>query len=374
MADEELNAVFYNYPIFRFGRKIGFVFRKSIVFQSIFITVISIILILTGSLIDQTLILKGKDVGLLEHPTIWCFLLIQLVTPIYLKKAIGELLSFLKKNDIINSQKDLTGYISLFKKQTSRQMNFSKFSYLILISIGLICFVWNSFQNQSPLKFLGFDFWDSVNHPFGYWITRFYKFYLWLFLLPTIIHMQISILFVLYRLLKDAAKEKLFTLKPYNQDEHAGIGIIIKISIAPPIPILLLGSLSVLCAFLVHGQIETTPVIGLSLLSLLFLLVYLIPAIQLRKIIKAEKKRQLTEITEKQNSLYFTLINKKKDQDESNILETLNSLTAVFDQIKSISSWPYWKFMVKIMAVINIPVIISIGKNLWPAINSILQK
>lgn len=370
MSIGQENMVFYDYPVFRFGRRLAFILSNSVIRQSFFMGILFTILFLTGSLIEQTLVMKGRDIGLLEHPTTWFFLLIQIIAPFFLKKSMEKLFSFFKKNDIIDSKKDLSGYTGLFKKHTSRQVNFSKFSYRFLILVGIICFAWNSFQNQDPFKFLGFDFWDSFNHPFGYWITRIYKIYLWVFLLPAIIHIHISILFVLHKLLKDAEKEKFFVLRPYNQDEHAGVGVIIKIAINPPVPILILGSLSVLGAFIIHGQTGITPHIGLSLMSLLLLLIYLIPAIQLRKIIKAEKKRQLTEITEKQNVLYFELVQDAKAINESDSLGTLNSLTTVFDQVKSISTWPYWKSMLKIVGIINIPVIISIVKSLWPVIKN----
>jgi hypothetical protein len=264
----------------------------------------------------------------------------------------------------------MSEYITVFKKGTLRQTNLSKFSYSFLTLVGLVCFTWNSFQNQSPIKFLGFDFWDSSNHQFGYWLTRGYKLYLWVFFLPAIIHIHISILSVLYKLLKDAEKSNFFVLRPYNQDEHAGVGVIIKIAINPSLPILILGSLSVLGAFFIHGQIGVTPVIGLCILSLLFLLVYLIPAIQLRKIIKSEKKNQLSEIAEKQNSIYFTLISKEKSKVEPEDLEKLNSLTIIYEQVKSISTWPYWKSMLKVIGFINIPLLISLGKTLWPFIKS----
>ncbi len=374
MAVEQTNTVFYSYPGFRLGRRLAFIFSKSVSSQSSFMAIFFIILFVTSSLIEQTLIMKGKDTGLLEHPTTLVFLMIQIVAPLFLKRAIAKLFSFFKKNDIIDANKEMSGYSVLFKKHTSRQTNFSKFCYTFLTLIGLICFAWNSFQNQDPLKFLGFDFWDSLNHPFGYWVTRIYKLYLWIFFLPAIIHIHISILFVLHKLLKDAEKEKFFVLRPYNQDEHAGVGVIIKIAINPPVPILILGSLSVLGAFIIHGQTGITPLIGLSLMSSLLVLIYLIPAIQLRRIIKSEKKRQLTEITEKQNALYFELVKDVKAKNESDSLETLNSLTTVFDQVKSISAWPYWKLMVKIVGIINIPIIISIGKELWPVMSKLFQK
>ncbi len=374
MRTKQTDTIFYNFSIFVLGRKMAFILSKSVNSQSCFMAIIFSILFIIGSSIDQTLIMKGKDTGLLEHPTSWCFIIIQIAAPFFLSRSIEKLFIFLDGNDVINSKKELASYITLFNKYTLRQTNLSVLSYRLLTLIGLICFVWNSFQNQAPMKYLGFDFWDSFNHPFGYWLTRVYKFYMWVLFFPAIIHIHFSGLFTLHTLLKDAEREKFFVLKPYNQDEYAGVGIIIKIAINPPIPLLLLGSVSVLAAFFIHGQIGITPIIGLSLMSLLFLLIYFIPAVRLRKIIKSEKKRQLSEITEKQNSLYFELVRSEKTMVNPDNLETLNSLTIVFDQVKSISAWPYWKSILKVVGFVNIPIVISIGKNLWPIMKAIFQR
>jgi hypothetical protein len=369
MIDEEVNAVLYHYPVFSFTKKIDFIFRKSVIRQSLFVWIFTIIAIIGASALDHTFVLGGKDVGLFEHPTIWMFLLIQILIPVVFKNAVGKLFDFFKYPGIIDSNKrDLSIYSSVFVNHVSRKTNFSKIIYALSITIGFICLVWNSFQNQAPYKFLGFDFWDSFNHPYGYWITRLYKVYLWVLLFPAAIHIQISILFVLYKLLKDAVKDKLITLKPYNRDEYAGIGNVIKIAIAPPIPILIVATLSVLSAFLIHGGSGATPIIGSTILSLLFLAIYLIPAIQLRKIINSEKKRQLDEIAETQNTLYYTLVKNDNPHDVFENLETLNALTPVYKKIKSISSWPYLKLFLKIVAFINIPGIISICKSIWPLV------
>ena len=172
MAADQANTVFYHYPVFRLGRKLAFFFRKSVTTQSCFMALLSILLFLSCSGIDHTWLMNGKNTGLLEHPTIWAFFIIQIISPVFLKKAIERLFTFLKENDIIDSKKELSGYLTLFNRQTSRQMNFSRFSFVFLSFIGLICFAWNSFQNQAPLKFQGFDFWDSFNHPFVYWLSR----------------------------------------------------------------------------------------------------------------------------------------------------------------------------------------------------------
>lgn len=290
MADEEVNKIFDAYPIFRFNKLVR-VFKTHPERQSLLFTTVILVLIILASLIDHTFLLPGVDIGLFEHPTIWTFLIIQAILPFVFKKAVVNLFDFLKGTDIVNPGTDLSKYVTIFKKHVSRQTNSGRIAYLLLITFGLGCFAWNSFQNQAPYQFVGFDFWDSINHVFGYGITRVYKFYLWVFFFPSIIHMHISLLLTLHKLLKDAMKEHFWALKPFHQDEYGGVGKIIRIAIDPCIPVLLIASLSVFSVLLIHRQLSVTPVVGICVLSALFVFVYLIPAITLRKIIQSEKKK-----------------------------------------------------------------------------------
>lgn len=367
MTKSQLHKLFAYYLPFRTIGRIGWISKKSIPIQSLFITLFFAIVIILASIFDKTLILDSNNRGLLEHPTIWTFLILQGLIPFALIKSINKLLSFFQKNDVIVDEKDLNYYLQIFKKQLSKQSNFSKVTFTFFVTIGFLCFIWNSFQNQMPYKFLGFDYWDSIYHPFGYWVTRVYKFYLWVIFFPSILHIHSSVLYTLNMLLKDACKENFLVLKPYHQDGYGGVGDLIKIAINPCIPILFVSFLSVCSVFWIHRALNMTPVIGLLLLSLLFILVYIIPALTLRRVIKKEKKRQLNGITESQNIFFLQLIDTKKEYLQvSNALEALNGLTPVYAHIKSISTLPYLSLIVKVIGVINLPILVSLIKSIYP--------
>src|SRR5205085_7209961 len=48
--------------------------------------------VLVGSIIDGSLVLEGRNVGLLEHPTIWAFFSLQIALPISLRRSTRKLL------------------------------------------------------------------------------------------------------------------------------------------------------------------------------------------------------------------------------------------------------------------------------------------
>jgi len=93
----------------------------------------------------------------------------------------------------------------------------------------------------------------------------------------------------------------------------------------------------------------------LFVICLLLITIYLIPALSLNNIIKSEKKRQLEEINHTQDLIYLSLINNKEKNTISSDAETLDALSKVALQIKSISNWPYIKLVAELVGIINIP-------------------
>lgn len=368
MADEA-NKIYDAYPVFKFNKTVR-VFRNHSERQSVVVTAVFALLVALASWIDHTFLLPGTGIGLFEHPAIWTFLILQAVIPFVFKKTVNNLFGFLEGAEIVKEGTDLSKYRTAFTKHVYRKTNAARVIYVLLITIGLACFVWNSFQNQDPYRIVGFDFWDSINHVFGYWVTRVYKFYLWVLFFPSIGHMQISLLLTLNKLLKDAIKEHFFSLKPFHQDECGGVGKIIKIAVDPCIPVLLIAALSVLSVLLIHRQLSVTPIVGICLLSALFVVVYLIPAVTLRKIIQSEKKRQLTEVTQTQNAFFYKLSDTNESGSLSRNLETINGLAPIYKQIKSISSWPYLNSVIKVVGIVNLPILMNIAKTLWPILTN----
>lgn len=374
MTPIKTDKIFICYPVFKGINQIIFFSKKNIAYKSLFITFFLLSLIVLSSFLDHSLILPGRDIGLIEHPVIWSFIIIQAVIPFSVNSAVTELSNFFSEKEIINSEVDLSYYVSLLHKQVSRNTNLSRVLYFLLVITGFICFVWNSYQNQLPFKFLGCDFWDSIIHTWGYWITRVYKLFLWGVFFPSVIHIQLSILIVLNKLLKNAIAENFFKLNPYHQDDHGGFGKLIKIIINPFIPILVIASVAVLCVLLKHGRLDITSIIGLCILSFLFIVIYFVPALALRRVIKFEKKRQLGEITHTQNGIFYSLLKNNISTNIHEKIETLNGLDPISKQIKDISNWPYLSMIVKIIGIVNTPVLIDMGKKVLPILNSIFGK
>lgn len=364
--NESPNTVFKSYPVFRFIAWITSFLKWSLDKRALLLTGIFIALTILASSIDHTFTMIGTDLGLIQHPAIWMFFIIQAVIPFSICIALTRFLCFLKGNEIIQPETDLSIYTDFFQKFINRKTNLSQLVFVLATTIGLISFVWNSFQNQQPYKFLGFDFWDSINHLFGYCITRLYKFFLWVLFFPAIVHIHVAMIITLKKLLNDAVEKGFLTLRPYHQDETGGVSEIIKAAINPFIPVLLVVAFTVLSVIIVHHKVEATPIIGLCMLNFLFVMVYIIPATSLNKIIKIQKKSQVKEITETQNSIFNTLIRHEETDRLFRNVDSLNGMLPVIKQIKSIPDWPYFNRVSKLIGLINFPVIIGLINKAWP--------
>ena len=366
MITKDKDGVLASYPVLKYVNQINLFKGKTVATNFLVVTGLMTIAIIAASFFDKSLFLTGNNLGLFEHPTIWTFIIIQAITPFRIEKSVNSLYRFLEKNDLVNSKFDLSRYPPMFLQQIFRETNLSKLTYYLFVTIGFIGFVWNSYQNQLPLRFLGFDFWDSINHPLGYWVTRVYKLYLWMFFLPSCAHVQVVILVTLSQLLKDVDKKRLFVLRPYHQDGHGGGSELIKIVISPFVPILMVSSISFLCVLMIHRELDITLLFGLFVLSVLFISIYLIPSIALSKILKSEKQTQLAEIAQKQGTIFSSLIKTVDPNLIKRKLETLTSLDSVSKQIKEIPNWPDLNSILRLLSLAHIPALIAIVQKIWP--------
>ncbi len=287
--------------------------------------------------------------GFLEHPSIWVFFCMGAIVPFNISAALKSFYKFLSGNDIIHSETDLSVYADYFRKFSARDIGVSRFLYYLLTAAGFICLAFNTYQNQQPYRYLAFDFWDSIFHPFGYTATRLFKFYLWVLFLPAFAHIYITLVFTIVKLLKDAKTKAFINLQPYHHDRNGGVAIIMEIVIKPFIPLLSIVALNGLAVYYVHQKLDATPLIGLFMATLFLLVFYTVPAYYLMELIKFHKKQYLKEITDRQNII---LSNMKKPENIALLLshiDSLNGMQHVIKQINSVPEWPYSKQITKMV-------------------------
>lgn len=294
---------------------------------------------------ENTLIMPGADVGLLEHPGIWLFLIAQMVIPFVVNRSLSAFRGFRKDGDSpLTSdfqRAHFGGVVRGVTRSLCRSNRRSRTLYQLLMLLGFTAWTWNTYQNQDPLRFLHFDFWDSVRHPWGYWLTRFYKLYVWVLVGPAIVHAQVCLVRGARNLFAAATGSHGIVLDPYHTDGEGGLGALINTVINPMVPIVLASSMLTVAAFWVHQKYDITTMGGLAMTVALLLLIYFVPAVSLRRAILDEKRRQQEHVCKIQRTMYCDLIESKLTPDllkeQTAALVSLADLSA---RIGAISQWP----------------------------------
>jgi hypothetical protein len=356
-------AVLANFPAFRYSYYLGkyhfYLIRGQILLACIFALMLT-----CSALLDHTLTMTEKSVGFLQHPGIFIYLIAQCVLPYTTLKSIISLLEMPATASGVLSERmidnELGSLLGWFRDTLLMRDNFGRISYGSLTALGFGIFVWNCYQNQLPLRFLGFDFWDSAYHPFGYWSTRIYKFYVAALLAPAIVHIQIALVITIRRILLYAARNGELKLEPYHPDGCGGVRLFIDNVLNPMVPILFTASAMTFAAFFVHKKYDITTVGGLLLTCALFLLIYLVPAVALRKAIVLEKKRQLSDIARRQGKFYSSLMLPDPEvASVKSIVDDLDSLSDVGKHIILVPNWPQFQRALKIASLAGSSPILS---------------
>jgi hypothetical protein len=351
-----------NYPAFRYLNWMRKLNINSIPMQNLVLTLFFIVMIVLSSFLDRSFFLNNPNIGLFQHPVIWFFFIIQATIPFALHKSVARFLDMYNwKHSIIKIpffKDEFTAETKIFIKNTLRQKLISRIFFVLLITFGFISFAWNSYQNQAPLEFVGFDFWDSYNYPYGYWSTRIYKFYIWCIFFPSVIHLYCSLVFQILNVLKRSYKLNMLTLEPYHYDENGGVSVFMKNIITPVIPVLITTSLLSVSVYFIHQKFDFTSISSLIISTVFFLILYMIPAYKIGKIIRENKEKQLSEIAKKQKKILTKIIDTEDSNQTKNNFEMITTFQEITNKIKAIPNWPNYKFIGKILAVAYSPAIL----------------
>jgi hypothetical protein len=280
---------------------------------------------------------------MLEHPAIFCYFVEQCVVPVLLMRAIdgfwkvagGAAISEVGAKPIWRSE--LRGFRRAVSQRTAR----SRDLYILLTVVGIIIFSWNSYQNIFP-KRVGHDFWDSWNHQGGYWVSRIYKFYFWLFWIPAITHLQVCLISSFASVLRRSSKAGTFKLRPYHFDGCGGTEVLIASVLTPMMIAVLVSALGSAAAFYIHRKLDVTTIGGVVMTCTLFLAAYLWPAIVLRRAIVTDKKKQLTEISQRQTILHSEiLIERESPEGLKTRVEAIQGLSTLSKDLRRLPNWPH---------------------------------
>ena len=345
-------------------KEIGKVFRvTSFTKQSFIISALSAGLMLVASSIDKSLYFPGRDVGFLEHPAVWGFLALQTVLPISLARSLKKLEHTTIEGGAIVNQPAKTSnlIVPAVREFLKLKHRWSRLAAAVVYLVGVAAWVFNSIQNQFPNVMVPYDFWDSSTYVFGYGVTRIYKGYLLMVLIPYLALVYTAILVAMLGVVREARLSGKLKLLPFHPDKVGGLNVVASLISKPIILTLVVGAGTTAGAFAVHRAMDVTPTGGLITLLGWALLTYLIPILVLRTDIVAMKRDLITRIRQTQQSKYSSVL--EGTPVEFKVLEEEHEAFEYFDlvcsKIESISTVPHWKRLFAFIGLAATPSLIT---------------
>jgi hypothetical protein len=349
---------------FRLHHYLGSKFRIRFSYVCYILAILPAGLFLIGSAIDGSLVLPGRNIGLLEHPGIWVFLILQVALPISLKYSLKKLIRSGSRLRELAKTSDRFSQLVVVPLEKFLQLEDreSRLAATLIYGAGLVAFVWNTYQNSQPGVIVPYDFWDSKNFFFGFWLTRVYKLYLFVWLLPYIGLVHVAVLVVVLRIIRQARVSGRLKLIPFHHDGVTGLGFVPGLVTTPIIVTVLVSSFSTAAAFEVHRAADVTPIMGLVVIILATAIGYIIPIIVLRSDILVLKRDAIAKLRRLQQAYYSNIVDSSNIDFEKvrNGNEALDYFEKVCARIHAISNYPHLKRLIGYMTLALTPSIATL--------------
>lgn len=355
----------------RVGRLLHIGFRG----QAAVLTGLCVAATLTASAADHTLILAGRNIGLLQHPAIWAFFALQFALPILMRQSLANLSDNEEKIDQIAGEDDALSkrVVHPLRRFLRLQTNSSRAVATLAYVVGFAAYVWNTYQNQLSGA-LPFDFWDSSHHFWGFWITRAYKLYLFCWLLPYVVLVHTGVLTVVLNTVRQARLSGRLKLRPFSADGVGGLGFIPPLVSTPVIVVLLMCSVAVAATIEVHRRFDVTPVIGLIVLFGLSFGAYVLPTLYLRSEILALKKVTLDKLWSLQEDQYVQIVD--GNSADAECIARASGAIEYFEKVRrkvdSIPTYPHLRRVLNAMGIALTPSLLSFCFALYDRLSPIL--
>lgn len=298
-----------------------FIDRKCIA-KDICVAFLFLTLFFAIGLFEKNLKLPDNGLGLLQHENIWIFLAMNMIIPIIISKSFKALECNIDKNT----------YWSL-KNNFASISNHKSMEVLWLFSrtVGFCCFIGNTLQNAKVINQLPFDYWDSINYPVSYVVSRFYKLYLFSIFIPTILVYAFILIKSLSKLVIINETEK-YPIANYTQlNALCNLGLNLLLAITVPFTI------SSIAVFLIHDRFDITTITAITI-PLLFTGVSLYAYILLIKNFYVSlanyKKKHIKRIDDKLSKIYQYILNSQLEETDSAKLELYLKEVEYLCQIK----------------------------------------
>lgn len=358
----------YRHPVFLPHRLLSAIGITRFWARNAIVTIFALVFITLSAWVDHSFfIINGY--GYLEHPGIFGWYLIQLIMPVsiyvtlraaarsekHYREVLTDSKTFIFREQVFNPMVSFIG----FRTPVSRTI------FALLFLIGFSGFAWNTFQNLSPGKLAPLDFWDSINFPLGYSVSRVYKFYIHALLLPSIVHIFTGIFLTNINAIKRLCKQKEIRLALFSPDKCGGFRFLADLTLSPTISALLVSGLAFFGVVYTHRALDISTVTGILIQAIILVVFYVAPTFILRSVVVRVKKRARREVHSQQEAYYEAILSGRLQgaslRNAHEYLRYFNDITTAIDKIPN---WPHLAKVSKVFGISISPAVITLIVNM----------
>ena len=282
---------------------------------------------------EKNLILPNDGYGLLQHINIWIFLFMNMTIPAIIKKSFGVLNCNIDENTLKSLKKHFVAVSNL--KLTRVLWHFSQ-------AVGVCCFIGNTLQNAKIINRLPFDYWDSINYPLSYIVSRGYKLYLFALFFPALF----VYIYILIRSLSELVvinETEKYPIANYTQIKAlCNFGLNVLIAFILPV---LISSVAV---YFVHDRFDITTITTIIICcacTIASLIMYLMMIKKFRASLLNYKREHIKQINDRLTIIHQYILDFPKTELDSKKLEIYlkeeKYLCQVKENIEKESRFPY---------------------------------
>jgi hypothetical protein len=332
--------------------------------QNTALTVFAIVALTLCSWRDHSFAITN-GYGYFEHPGIFGWYLIQFIIPLVIYSTLKaasrsgkHYQAVVTRNKVFSFQGRVFNPMVTFVRFGTPA---SRSVFALLFLIGFAEFAWNTFQNLSPGKLAPLDFWDSIHFPFGYFVSRVYKFYVDALLLPSIVHIFAGIVWTNINVIRLLSRQKEVRLAPFNPDKYGGFSFLANLILSPTISALLISGLAFFGVVYTHRTFDISTVTGILVQVTILIVFYLAPTLIFRSVLVQVKKLARREVHLRQELYYEAILSERLHgeslRDAHEYLRYFNEISITIDKIPA---WPHLAKVSRVFGISISPALISL--------------
>jgi hypothetical protein len=297
-----------------------------------------------AALRDDTLYLEQRNqgAGLMEHPAFWALFTggpaLLVLTLLLFKRMAFITDKFCSEKAIDYVPECREKILDLLACRTKKL----KLIFGTMMLLGIYAVVANYQNTRMPTSVFGQDVWDSIHHPFGFWVAKGFLAVQWVYVLPLAIYAGVSASTSILLLVSHITSKATIKIKPFEPDGCGGYRILGQAMLSV-IYLNVPFALFIAADIFTHKTFYTTLVLAALLLISILAFEIFAPFVRLHRLLSAGKSQRLQELSSLISLGEASLgpVSLSLPRLDSPALLAVLATVELYKQTQKMRTWPY---------------------------------